>query len=353
MKNLHTYVPQEILPAFEHDNIPIVLPVSNYYAPYAGVFIQSMIDHSSENYHYDIIIMEHDISAENKRLLKGMVSGQRNFSLRFFNSTRILDEWNMVSAYDMRWIPEILIRLFLPHLLKRCDRIITMGVDMLLKRDIAELFELDLNGMCIGAVRDIMWQGHYAANAPFKCYENKMPVGDYWEKELRTREPFDYVNTDLVLYDCKKYREKLSIESIFSVATSKKFMQNDQDITNVIMMDSIYFIDHTWNYMLSLNIHSERIIAAIPKDIRSAYQQAGQSPALLHWAGKPKPWVCPDVPYGNEWWETAMRTPFMGHILARMFDELQARREYYRERYHQEVQAWNPIPNVDRSRDKI
>lgn len=353
METIHACTPQEILPAFAYNNIPIVLTLSNCYAPYAGVFIRSMMDHSSENCCYDIIIMEHDISPENKRLLLDMVSGHGNFSVRFYDSRQILEEWNMVAVCDRFRIPEILIRLFLPHLLDHYDRIVMTGVDMLLKRDIAELFELDLNDMYVGAVRDVVWQGHFILNIPFKCSENKMPVRDYWEKELRTRVPLDYVNADLVLFDCKKFREKRSVELISSMVVDKKYMMDEQDIINIILADRIYFLNQAWNCMLPLNVHEERSIAVLPEDTKVAYQQAILAPALLHWSGKPKPWVCPDVPYGNEWWETAMRTPFMGHILARMFDELQTRREYYRERYHQEVQVWNPVPNVDRSKDHI
>lgn len=344
---------QEIFPAFEQNNIPVVLAASNCYVPYAGVYIQSMINHASEKYCYDIIIIEHDISLENKRLLSHMVSSHKNFSVRFLDSMCILEEWDLISACDKRWIPELFIRLFLPHFLGHYDRIISTGVDMLLKRDIAELFEMDLNGMYIGAVRDIIWQGHYALNLLFKCCENKMPVREYWEKELHTREPFDYVNSDLLVYDCKKFRQKWSIESIVAAVLRKKFMLLDQDAINTMMMDEIHFIDLAWNYMVPLNLNQNRCMVAAPEKIRCAYEYAGQAPALIHWSGKPKPWVCPDVPYGNEWWATAVRTPFMGHILSRMFDELQTRREYYRERYNQEVQVWNPSPNVDRGLDKI
>lgn len=43
-----------------------------------------------------------------------------------------------------------------------------------------------------------------------------------------------------------------------------------------------------------------------------------------------------------------MRTPFTGHIIARMFDALQTRREYYQNKYGKEVAVWNPVPDVTR-----
>lgn len=38
----------ELQPYFEENNIPVVLASSDLYAPYAGVFIQSLIDHANE-----------------------------------------------------------------------------------------------------------------------------------------------------------------------------------------------------------------------------------------------------------------------------------------------------------------
>lgn len=91
----------------------------------------------------------------------------------------------------------------------------------------------------------------------------------------------------------------------------------------------------------------------VSEEHRNVYEQTLRNPYVLHWLNKPKPWVCPDIPYANEWWEVASRTPFMGHILARMFDALQTRKEYYKNKYGQDVAVWNPIPDVDRSKKKI
>ena len=44
-----------------------------------------------------------------------------------------------------------------------------------------------------------------------------------------------------------------------------------------------------------------------------------------------------------------METPFMGHIIARMIDELEVRREYYANKYGKQVAAWEPAPqNIER-----
>ena len=69
-------------PAFERNNVPVVLAFNNLYAPYGGVTIQSILDYASEENNYDIIIFESDVSEENKRLLKGLSTGHVNVSPR-------------------------------------------------------------------------------------------------------------------------------------------------------------------------------------------------------------------------------------------------------------------------------
>ena len=72
-------------PAFTENNIPVVITASNQYAPYAGVFIQSLINHAADNNNYDIIVLEREISDSNKSLLKLLINEHSNISIRFHN----------------------------------------------------------------------------------------------------------------------------------------------------------------------------------------------------------------------------------------------------------------------------
>lgn len=71
-----------LLPAYSENNVPVIIACSNYYAPYAGVFIQSLADHATPEHNYDIIIMEREISQENKRLLSSLNKDRKNISIR-------------------------------------------------------------------------------------------------------------------------------------------------------------------------------------------------------------------------------------------------------------------------------
>ncbi len=334
-----------LLPAYSENNIPVIISCSNYYAPYAGVFIQSLADHATPEHNYDIIIMEREISRENKRLLSSLTKDQ-HLSIRFFNPGSYLPELEG----DTRYPSEILWRLYAPYLFESYSKIITIGIDIILTRDIAELFAIDLKGACVGAVRDIGAQGMYAENSNFRPSVSTIRTREYFEQILKLREPLDYVNSDVVLYNAQRIREKYNFSGIASCIRQNEFLAVDQDALNILQEGDILFISPEWNFMIPLNYRQNRIFPLASEELRAAYRRASDYPAVLHWADRPKPWVCPDVPYGNVWWEVAQRTPFMPHIVVRMIDELQKRKEYYKGKYGQDVAAWDPVPKVDRSK---
>lgn len=337
---------QKFSPAFDEKNIPVVLASSDYYAPYAGVFIQSLLECADDKNNYDIIIFEQRISSYNKLLLTNMVCGKKNISVRFYDPTEFLSQTDVSTIGTKQFPIELYFRVLAPYMLPLYSRIITIDVDTLLRRDIADLFGVDLCGACMGAVPDILWQGFYEGNYVFQA--NQLSAREYFNQILKMKNPLNYFSGGVVVYDCIKYREELNWETIISTAKSRPFMWQDQCEMNVLLEGKVKYLDFAWNVAIAVNSRSEFAIRSAPDRSRRAYELALKAPSLLHWAGRPKPWVCPDVPYGNEWWETAMKTPFMGHIFVRMFDALQERSEYFRSKYGEDVAVWEPTPEIDR-----
>lgn len=341
--------PAEMLPAFQKNNVPIVIACSKYYAPYAGVFIQSLIEHTSPEQNYDIIVMERELTDEQKKLLLSLAEGRENCSIRFCDPSNFLTD---LPEEDPRFPHEVYWRVCAPHFFTQYKKIISMGIDLILKKDIAALFSIDIGNACVGAVRDIEGQGAYIGDSIARPSVSNIKMREYIDHILKLKDPFHYVNADVIVFNAEKYRKKYSLEEITRLIKRKDILGLDQDVLNILAEDELAFLPQEWNLMIPLNAHQCQDHARAPESLKIAYKQASLSPAVLHWSARPKPWVCPDVPYGNEWWEVAKRTPFMGHILSRMFDALQTRREYYKNKYGQDAAVWDPVPAVDRSRRK-
>lgn len=339
-----------ILPAFERNNVPVVLASSNMYAPYAGVLIQSLIDHASEKNNYDIIIFQHEISKENKRLLKSLADGHANVSIR------ICDSWQALASFGFNcedvvnhWPIEVLCKIMAPHILECPGRMISIDIDTLLRTDIARLLDEDLGECSVGGVRD---GGIIRAFSRGRTsYSFNMNIRDYFQDVcgFEADDIRNYINTGLLLFDRDKYIQELGIEAIWDAARQGRYIYLDQDILNVLMKGRIKILDSAWN-LSAWSAWNDKPLETGSKICDEACDQSYEDPHLVHWAGKPNPWVCPDMPWGGEWWQTALRTPFVGHIIARMIDELGKRRAYYRERYGKDVDVWDPKPKgIDRT----
>lgn len=348
-----------ISPAFAENNVPVVISSNNLYAPYTGVFIQSLLDHASEGNNYDIIILQRNISEENKRLLKSLVTEYKNVSLRFYDPSPLFASFHYVDAEHSLPL-ETYYRIVAPHILKFPGRIITVDSDALLKTDIARAMEEDLEGCCVGGVSGASGIYSSCLKNPILLYSTwKIRARDYWEnilgldyKDLDSYK--DYIGGGFLLFDCQKYTQEVDVETILNTARQGNYPNLDQDVLFTLMKGKIKVIDLAWNVGIPRNlptvIQSSKILDEIYNE-SEVVKRAYENPYLLHWVGKPKPWVCPDVPYGNEWWQTALRTPFIGHIISRMVCGLEERRQYYKKRYGKEdVDIWDPVPKgIDRT----
>lgn len=141
------------------------------------------------------------------------------------------------------------------------ERILYLDCDMLVREDVGFLFDLDLEGNAIAAVRD--------------------PVGALitGQRDLqKNRDIFDpadpYFNAGLVLIDVAQWREA-DIVGRMEAAYASGVMQRiyyDQDLLNLIFRGKWLRLPWRWNVI----------------DARHAHD--GLDPAILHYTGETKPW---------------------------------------------------------------
>ena len=353
-----------LAPAFGQNNVPVVVAANNFYAPYAGVFIRSLLDHAGEGNNYDVIILNRDISEENKRLLKSLAAGLTNVSIRFYDPSLFFASLHYADE-EHGWPLEVFYKITAPHILNYTGRMIVVDIDTLLKTDIARLMDEDLGGCCVGGVSAApsIYINCMRNHAYYTCARDRR-ARDYWVdifglEDYTDMESYkDYLGGSMLLYDCEKYLQEADLETILSTAQQKDYIFPEEGVLYTLMKGKIKLLDPAWNAVVPANADKLEVFdqkAELYNKLyndKEAFQRAYKEPYLLHFASKPKPWVCPDVPYGSEWWQTALRTPFVGHIISRMINELEKRRQYYRERYGKEdVDVWDPIPKgIDRTK---
>lgn len=302
----------KVEPAFEVNNIPIIFSASNYFIPYASVFVRSIINTASSKNNYDIIILEKTISDENKRTLLEMIDGIKNISIRFINPSFLLKGSKFYINSEVQ-SEEAYYRIVAPYLLTEYEKVIVSDCDLIVCEDIANLFYHELNGKIIGAAPDVVWYGHYNGGTP--------ALKDYCKEKFPIKNPYAYVNTGVLLIDCDKYREYSSLDELLTFVKSEKFMIQEQDAINLFYENQIMPLDIAWNMYAYVADYIKNVIDnCAPLRYKEQYYLAHKNPKILHWAAQPKPWIVPQMDYGFKWWEIAIQSPFLGVIISQTID---------------------------------
>lgn len=157
---------QDILPAFEKDNVAAVFSANDLYAPYLSALLQSVKEHSSAEHNYDLLVLHKDISETNRRKLQKQVCGE-NISLRFINVKRRMTKYKNLPLRG-HFREETYFRLLLPDLLPRYDKILYLDSDMIVCEDIAELYAENVENYLLAACKDADTAGLYNGYEPNK-----------------------------------------------------------------------------------------------------------------------------------------------------------------------------------------
>ena len=300
---------QKLLPAFQTNNVPIVLMCSNYYAPYLGVFLQSLLQKTSLTYNYDIVVLEKEICSECKLKLKGLLSKYLNVSLRFYNPQKELENVKLYIASE-NYAEESYYRLLVPWILTAYDKAIVMDCDIIVQRDLAELYSCATKDYLVLGVCDIIYQGFLNGAVP--------DAYDYATNELGLHDPFSYINTGVLLMSLQKWRDNYTKEHVLQVATAKRYRIQEQDVLNILFENKAGFLNISWNFYVPSNTQLTYALSIAPGASIKQYNEAKKNPYLIHYAGVPKPWNDPEVSYADIWWDVAKNTPFYEILLKRM-----------------------------------
>ena len=301
-----------ICPAFKSNNIPVVFETSRLFLPYLGVAIQSIVDKSTAKYNYDIVIFSAELISEDYKKLELLSNEKENISIRVFDPTNLVSRYIETATYQ--YLTLNYYRMSLPWILKCYKRVINLGADVLIKRDIGDLFYTETDpDAYIGGVMDIGYQGRLAL--------------DISAKELGLKKPNGYINADVLLLNLENIRKSFEQEAVMQSWQARFFRCAEQDAMNYLFQDHIYHFDPRWN-VFPERMSSEFDILHAPTSSIEIWKQSLHNPYIIHYAALPKPWQLPSVGFGSDWWCTAKRTPYFEEILQNMIFDLL--REKYR-----------------------
>lgn len=301
--------PEVIKPAFDNNNIPIIIATNNYYAPYISTLLLSIKDTISKTYNYDVLILTHDTSEDNKKILKETLEDAENVSLRFADPGYLLDGYELYTRGHFSL--ETYYRLVLPEMLPDYKKVIYIDVDMIVQDDLAKLYETDVDGYLLAAAYDPDTAGLYNGFQPDKK--------EYMDSEMKLENPYHYFQAGTLILNLEEFRKTYTTKHILDVAASKEWQLLDQDILNVLCEHRVKVIDMSWNVMYDYaGVRLKEIIRLAPQWLYKLYIEARKHPKIIHYAGPEKPWLFPEGDFADIFWKYAKKTPYYEMMLYRM-----------------------------------
>lgn len=263
--------------------ISVVMAASEEYLPYAAVTIHSMLRHGSTTYHYDLILLhQHPFSPQGMAILWQVVKEWDNCTLR------LLQVSNMETCYVSGHVStETYVRLMLPELLPNYDKVLYLDSDLVVLKDISNLWSQPVDdGVILAGVQDFDVIGQY--------YGTEFSMRYYIDHTLKLTCPEHYIQAGVLCFFLNTMRSQLDSGILIRTAAGSKLRYFDQDILNAICHKKIALLDCRWNVVSDCDHYRvSHIIAQAPNNLFHSYMQSRQDPWIIHYSGYRKPWDFP------------------------------------------------------------
>ena len=200
------------------------------YSVWVGVTMQSVVEHTDAPICFHIV---HDStlnpSNREKLIRVGTQNGNR---IKFHKVDDSL--WESYKDRARHFTIGTFFRIMLPELLPEVSRIIYLDADLLVNRDIKELWDTDIQDYCLAAAPD--YGTVEAGGRPWPVQKNEVPVARYF-------------NTGVLYMNLDQIRAKGNMaEEVFAyLKDNKEAFLPDQDALNVIYRDRTLLVDTSWN----------------------------------------------------------------------------------------------------------
>jgi len=286
----------------DHDKC-IFLCTDNGFAPVSAVAIQSIIETSNENEKYDILLFHSGIMPFHKTAIESLANGHENISIRVVDISDLTKGDGFYVENRKTITQEAYYRLFVPFILEHSYKYAAyIDCDMVVLKDINEIFNYDINPYLIGAVRDY-WGicGCYMPNSTMKEYRESIGLENI----------DDYVISATLLFNIEKYRQTFSYEQVLELVHSNKWQQHDQDVINVMCKGSILYLSAKWGMMTEWGNNN----SYLPKMLSEEFSKVLDY-SIYHYGGGRKPWKKYYEKENAYFWNVAPQTPYFEYLVS-------------------------------------
>ena len=253
-----------------NDKINIVFASDDNYAQHIAVVIASIMAKTKEKVCFFVI--NDNISSEKITKLKN-TAVKLNTTVEFI----AVPEEQFKNVYLSGHVSKAAyFRLALADIMPDdIEKVIYLDVDLLVYDDIKNLWQNDIKKYALAAVPDF---GIMASNR--LCRQKKEVIGLPKGKA--------YFNSGVLLINLKKWRQENYTKRILEIINENQFPHHDQDALNKLFMNNWLTLDLRWNIIPPVYNLFPKVL--FNKFFRKQALEAKRNPAIIHYAGRYKPW---------------------------------------------------------------
>jgi lipopolysaccharide biosynthesis glycosyltransferase len=259
----------------DSDPITIVTLADERYALALAVMGRSLADARRSTRPVHVYVVDGGIAADTKRhLVASWDSNQLHveFVAPQFGRERALPVWG-------RLPPLTYVRVFVPLLVPAaCRKAIFLDSDVVIRRDIQQLWDLNLGDRSVLAVQD--------PAVPFVSSRDGLTA----YQALRIPQQHPYFNAGVMVVDVERWRASNVSERVMEFIRHHAGALNycDQDGLNAILWKDWGALDARWQVQPRLTTHRRLPLPHLDDRQRT---QLTDDPWILHFSGRLKPWI--------------------------------------------------------------
>lgn len=305
------YLDDDRLNGPEHVNIAFAS--DRTYLPHAAAMVQSVLDNAAPDRQINLFFLYSGIGERGRSMLRDLVSTTHgNAHLHeidtgraFASAHRSASRAPSNTTYS---------RFLLFQLLPRLDRLLYLDADVIVRADVAALYDADLGGAEIAGVPD--WIMTRTLTGPTPTVDPDVPELYAYQKDVLGLSDADiagYLNAGVMIFNFAAMDDVGATgQALTTKAETGRFLFRDQDILNSHFKGRTAQVDPRWNVFNA----TAAAYARVPQPGHQTALEARQDPFAIHYADAAwKPWAGAAVPLSQHYWQSLIKTPFYGEVL--------------------------------------
>lgn len=214
--------------SFVKPAVPVVFATDDQYAAFCSVSIASLIANCDKTRPYLVYIFYDTLTQENKDKLIRM--GTDNVTVEMVQVSQYVNR-ELLYIRDRLTITSYF-RLFAGEVLPQHDKAIYLDSDVVILRDVGELYDIDIGDNLVGA-----------------CMDGKNPKGHKRRiKKILKRSVSIYFNSGVLSMNLKQFRLQHFLEKCYAfLQVNRELGWMDQDTLNCLCYGSVFLFPIRWN----------------------------------------------------------------------------------------------------------